>query len=257
MKKETFNLIVMLCISTILVFGYKIYTVQKDYEKADNVYSEIREVKEKQTKSNDEDNIDTNTNKDKSEEDIDEKDVNDNKEGIDLSDINSDYKFWINVEGTNVDYPVVQGSNNDFYLNHDFNGNYLSSGSIFLDYRNKSSDYNMVIYGHYMKNKTMFGQLEKFKDEEFFNKHKTITITTKDGAYEYEIFAVGVFDADYGYNKTSFENKEEFEKFLDKIIKKSRLKKRNIVGSNDKIITLSTCSYEFDNARTVVFAVKK
>ena len=134
MKKETFNLIVMLCISTILVFGYKIYTVQKDYEKADNVYSEIREVKEKQTKSNDEDNIDTNTNKDKSEEDIDEKDVNDNKEGIDLSDINSDYKFWINVEGTNVDYPVVQGSNNDFYLNHDFNGNYLSSGSIFLDY---------------------------------------------------------------------------------------------------------------------------
>ena len=174
-----------------------------------------------------------------------------------LSSINSDYKFWINVQGTNIDYPVVQGSDNDFYLNHDFNKNYLPAGSIFLDYRNDfQKDFNSVIYGHHMRNSTMFGQMEKFKDENFFKENKFITLTTENEVYEYEIFAIGVYDADFGYNKVSFTDKNDFNNFLNKILTKS-MYSRNIVSENDKIITLSTCSYEYDNARIAIFAVLK
>ena len=231
MKKFFLNLLTIICIVTICISSFKIYTTLRDYKKADNIYSELRGTK---------DSADNTTEATK-----------------DLSSINSDYKFWINVEGTNIDYPVVQGSDNDFYLNHDFNKNYLPAGSIFLDYRNDfETDYNTVIYGHHMRNSTMFGQMEKFKKEDFFEKNKTITLTSKDDIYEYEIFAIGVYDADFGYNTVNFNDEDDFNNFLDKILSKS-MYSRNIVNSSDKIITLSTCSYEYDNARTAIFAVRK
>ena len=231
MKRFFLNLITLICIIVICVSGFKIFTTLRDYKKADNVYSEIRETKE------------------------DSKDSNEVTKN--LADINPDYKFWINVKGTNIDYPVVQGDDNDFYLNHDFNKNYLPAGSIFLDYRSDFKvDFNSVIYGHHMRNSTMFGQLEKFKNKDFFEKNKRITLTTQDITYEYEIFAIGVYDADFGYNKVNFNDEEDFNKFLNKIIDKS-IYHRNIVTSSDQIITLSTCSYEYENARTALFAVKK
>ena len=231
MKKFFLNLLTIICIVTICISSFKIYTTLRDYKKADNVYSELRDTKN---------NSDNTTEATK-----------------DLSSINSDYQFWINVEGTNIDYPVVQGSDNDFYLNHDFNKNYLPAGSIFLDYRNDfETDYNTVIYGHHMRNSTMFGQMEKFKKEDFFEKNKTITLTSKNAIYEYEIFAIGVYDADFGYNTVDFNDEDDFNNFLDKILSKS-MYSRNIVNSSDKIITLSTCSYEYDNARTAIFAVRK
>ena len=207
------------------ISGYKIFTKLSEYKKADNIYTEIRETKENSNKN--------------------------------LSSINDDYMFWINVKGTNIDYPVVQGEDNDFYLNHGFNKEYLSSGSIFLDYRNNfNDDFNSVIYGHHMRNRTMFGELMKFKEEEFFKNNKDITITTKDKTYDYEIFAVGVFEADFGYNRTNFSDESEFKSFLDKIMKNS-IYTRDIVSSDDKIITLSTCSYEYNDARTAIFAKRK
>ena len=231
MKKFFLNLLTLICIVAICISGYKIYTTLRDYKKADNVYSQLRDRKENS------------------------KDMNDITKSL-LS-INSDYKFWLNVEGTNIDYPVVQGSDNDFYLNHDFNKNYLPAGSIFLDYRNDfKTDSNNVIYGHHMRNSTMFGQMEKFKDKEFFENNKIITLKTDDDTYEYEIFAIGVYDADFAYNDVGFTDEEDFNKFLNKILSKS-MHSRDIVSSKDQIITLSTCSYEYDNARTAIFAVRK
>ena len=231
MKKFFLNLLTIICIVVICISGYKIFTTLRDYKKADNVYSSIRDTKENA--------VDMTTS------------------SKNLSSINSDYRFWINVEGTNIDYPVVQGSDNSFYLNHDFNKNYLPAGSIFLDYRNDFEiDSNSVIYGHHMRNSTMFGQMEKFKDKNFFDNNKTITITTKDTTYEYEIFAIGVYDANFGYNDVSFENEEDFNNFLNKVTSKA-MYIRNIVSPKDQIITLSTCSYEYKNARTALFAVRK
>ncbi len=225
MKKFFNNLITFVCLITMAISGYKIFTKLSEYKKADNIYTEIRETKENSNKN--------------------------------LSSINDDYMFWINVKGTNIDYPVVQGEDNDFYLNHGFNKEYLSSGSIFLDYRNNfNDDFNSVIYGHHMRNRTMFGELMKFKEEEFFKNNKDITITSKDGTYDYEIFAVGVFDADFSYNDVSFSDENEFSNFLNKIMSNSTYK-RDIVDSSDKIITLSTCSYEYNDARTAIFAKRK
>lgn len=231
MKKFFLNILTVICVLVICVSGYKIYMTLRDYKKADNVYSQLRETKD------------------------DFEDMNDATKN--LASINSDYKFWINVEGTNIDYPVVQGSDNDFYLNHDFNKNYLPAGSIFLDYRNNfETDSNSVIYGHHMRNSTMFGQIEKFKDKDFFENNKIISIKTDSTTYEYEIFAIGIYDADFGYNDVSFSAEEDFNNFLNKILSNA-MYSRNIVSQHDKIITLSTCSYEYDNARTAIFAVRK
>lgn len=103
MKKFFLNLLTIICIVIICISGYKIFTTLRDYKKADNVYSSIRDTKENA--------VDMTTS------------------SKNLSSINSDYRFWINVGGTNIDYPVVQGSDNSFYLNHDFNKNYLPAGS--------------------------------------------------------------------------------------------------------------------------------
>ncbi len=90
------------------------------------------------------------------------------KENIDLKEINPDYMGWINIENTPIDYPVVKGKDNEFYLTRDFNKKYLALGSIFMDYRNKGfEDKNVVIYGHHMRDKSMFGSLKKFKDIEY------------------------------------------------------------------------------------------
>ena len=170
-----------------------------------------------------------------------------------LQKMNPEVFGWITIFKTHIDYPLVQAENNHKYINMDAEGKFSLSGSIFLDCRNKKdfSDVNNIIYGHHMRNSTMFGQMEKFKDKNFFEENKFITLTTENEVYEYEIFAIGVYDADFGYNKVSFTDKNDFNNFLNKILTKS-MYSRNIVSENDKIITLSTCSFEFNDARLVV-----
>ena len=106
-----------------------------------------------------------------------------------------------------------------------------------------------------MRNATMFGQMEKFKDENFFNQNKYITLNTEYGTFKYEIFAIGVYPADFGYTEISFADDNDFYSFSQKIMKDALFTRDNI-SSNDKIITLSTCSYEYDDARTAIFAKK-
>ena len=167
---------------------------------------------------------------------------------------NEDYRGWLNVENTNIDYPIVQGKDNSFYLDKDINKNYLSSGSIFMNYLNNGfNDENTILFGHHMRNKTMFAQLEKYKEKEFFQNDNDIKIEVEnDKVLTYKVFSVYVTDANDNYIKTNFDNKSEYKEFLDKIKNKSIYKSDINVDENDKIITLSTCSYEFNDARMVV-----
>ena len=180
--------------------------------------------------------------------------ANKNKENsIDFSHINKDFVCWINIENTNIDYPVVQSKDNSYYLHRDIYGNYLYAGTTFLDYRDYYDDSkNLIIYGHNMKNTTMFSELEKFKKEDFFNSNPTITLTNKNGERHFKAFAVLLVDKNYDYRVTDFKNDEEYNKFLNKICDESMFKVKNKPTSSDKIMTLTTCSYEFKNARTVV-----
>lgn len=167
---------------------------------------------------------------------------------------NEDYRFWLKVEGTQIDYPVVQAEDNDFYLSRDFNKEESIAGTPFLDYRNDSlNDKNTILYAHHMKNGSMFGELKKFKDEDFFKSNKKVTIEMNGEINTYEVFSVYVTAGTTDYLKVDFfEN--EYEEYLNNAIEKSMYKSEVKVDKDDKIVTFSTCSYEFENARTVVHA---
>lgn len=218
MKRFIILITNLLLLSILAYCGYNVYIKFKDYKQADITYEKVRKLKKE-----------------------------------DLSNINPNFRFWITVENTNIDYPVLQGTDNNFYLDKDIYKNKLGSGSIFMDYRNKSeNDENTIIYGHNMKNKTMFSQLEDFKDENFFNKNNKIRIITNDKEYVYEVFSAYYVDPSYNYIIPNFNNNKEYEKYLNEITNKSINKSNISVSRKDKIITLSTCSYETNNTRTVV-----
>nr|WP_294575127.1 class B sortase [uncultured Romboutsia sp.] len=229
--KKLIKILINIILTLILIFScFSIYIKLSEYKKADKVYTDIRENIQKE-----------NQNKDKYQQ---------------LYNKNKDYRFWIKINNTNIDYPVVQGSDNEFYLTHDFYKNPLSSGSIFMDYRNNFEKDNCVIlYGHHMKNKTMFGDLVQFKTESFFKENNLIEIEYKGKTYTYEVFSVYVADLNNeDYLKIDFNADNEFKEYLNYITEKSMYKSDISIDTSDKIITLYTCSYEFKDARTIVHA---
>lgn len=175
-----------------------------------------------------------------------------------LKNINPDYRFWIKVEGTNIDFPVVLGEDNDFYLHHNFNKEKSFSGSIFVDSENNlNDDSNIVVYGHNMRNDTMFAQIKHFKNENFFNANKYVTLYRDGKKSKFEIFSVYQENAKdlESEIKINFSNKDEYEKYLKGQEEKSLFKREGIdLNSNDRILTLITCGYDFVNARIVVVA---
>ena len=226
--KKIIRLLINLILTSILIFSsYNIYIKLAKYKKADNVYKDIRKIS---------------------------KSTEDNKDD-ELSSINSDYRFWLKVDNTNIDYPVVQSEDNDYYLTHDFNKDYLASGSIFMDYRNNfEEDKSTIVYGHHMRNKTMFGELANYKDENFFNGNNLINIEYKGKTYTYQVFSAYVADLTEDYLKVDFENDEDYQSYINYITNRSMHKSDLQVSKEDKIITLYTCSYEFKDARTIVHA---
>lgn len=170
---------------------------------------------------------------------------------------NNDYKFWLSITNSNINYPVVQGIDNKFYLNHNFNKEKSISGTLFIDYQNNiESDKNIVIYGHHMKNNTMFNNLNYFKEEDFFNNNE-ITIIKNEKEYKYEVFAVYVLPENEASFKMDFSNDTDYLNYMDTLSNKSFFRKEVEFKPNNKIITLVTCSYEYDGARTIVHAMNK
>mgnify|MGYP003070511999 FL=1 len=181
-----------------------------------------------------------------------------------LKEKNSDYRMWIKMDETNINYPVLQGEDNDFYLYSDFDGNYYYPGSIFIDYRNDiENDNNLWIFGHNMADGSMFADLVKLKDETYFNENPEI-ILVKDGIqYIYEIFAVNVVPADGAEIVLDFDNEDEMNRYMERVKEESifyrDIKVEDIVEEEgiSSLITMVTCSYEFDDARTLVSAALK
>lgn len=170
--------------------------------------------------------------------------------------INEDVIAWLTVDGTNIDYPVVQGEDNNEYINTDVYRVFSLSGSIFLDYRNTSdfSDPYSLLYGHHMEGNVMFGELTYFNELEYFNEHTSSTLYTLNQVYEVEIFACLETDA---YDLQVFYPDSISENSIEELIERLQIdasQYRDIgVTNSDKIIALSTCSDSSTNARTVVF----
>lgn len=161
---------------------------------------------------------------------------------------NEDVVGWITIDGTQIDYPVLHSEDNIEYLTQNYNGKESRAGSIFLDYRNDilSNDRNTVIYGHRMKDGSMFQHLTKFLEEDFFNAHRTFEYDTLYESYEAEVFSIYNTLTDFNYIQTDFESEEQYEQLIKNMQEKSRFNTKVELSPDDKIITLSTCDYELD-----------
>ena len=162
-----------------------------------------------------------------------------------LKEKNSDTIAYIKVNGTNIDYVVVKGNDNSYYLNHNFNKEYNVAGWIFSDYHNKfdETDKNIVIFGHNTKNGSMFGTLKNVLDKSWQeNKDNLeITLVTEKGQYKYQVFSTYSIIAEDYYINTIFNSDNEYSRFLNEIRFRSNYDYNVEVNSNDKILTLSSC----------------
>lgn len=169
---------------------------------------------------------------------------------------NSDAIAWIKVNGTDIDFPVVKGTDNSYYLTHNFDKEKNKAGWIFADYRNKfdGTDKNIIIYGHNMKNGSMFASLKDVIKEEWYNNenNKYIALITENENCKYQVFSVYQIETEEYYLQTNISN---FKEFVEKIKGRSKKDFNVDIKETDSILTLSTCA---DNTkyRVVLHAVK-
>ncbi len=178
-----------------------------------------------------------------------------------LRQINPDVVAWIRFDNTdeiNVDYPILHSYDNDTYLRTDLYGNYHTAGSIFLEAANKSdlSDIYNIIYGHNMRNGSMFGTLRKYRDDsDFYEANRYFTIYTPNGAYRYEIFGYAEVDEDSEIYTVGYAPDAAYQRLINVMLSTS-LRNTGIVPTVDqRIVTLSTCTASGDEYRFVVYGV--
>ena len=183
-----------------------------------------------------------------------------------LQNENSDIKAYIEIEGTNISYPVLQASDNNYYMNRNYKKEYSEYGSIFLD---KDDDLelpstNFLMYGHNNKNGSMFADLLNYKDEGYFHEHPTVRFITNTEEAEYDIIAAFYSRVYYKSEKNVFryyyfinaDNEKEFDDYVNNCKKASIYDTGKTADYGDQLITLSTCAYHTEDGRFVVVARK-
>ena len=178
---------------------------------------------------------------------------------IALKQRNPDVVAWIKINNTQIDYPVVQGKDNSYYLTHNMDKEYNKAGWIFLDYRNElnENDKNTVIYGHNMKTDLMFGTLKNVLTDEWNEniENRHITLITEQETQVYEVFSIYEIEEEEYSIKIDFKNAEEYLTFLN-TIKQRSIKNFNVeLTTENRILTLSTCTNDSYH-RLVVHAKK-
>ena len=171
---------------------------------------------------------------------------------------NPDTIAYIKVNNTNINYVVVKGQDNNYYLKHNYDKKWNVAGWIFGDYRNKYDgfDKNLIIYGHNMKDGSMFDSLKKTITKEWYENEDNhiVTLVTEDNTYYYRVFSTYSILAEDYYIKTSFKNDKEYNTFLNTLKKRSVYKYNIDLTSEDRILTLSSCIG--DGKRRVVLHAK-
>lgn len=176
-----------------------------------------------------------------------------------LKEQNEDTFGWIMIEGTRIDYPVMyRDGDNEFYLHHNFQKEYSITGTPFLDgnWNPKAKTDNFIIYAHHMKDGSMFADLMKYEDSEFYEQHKQVTLYVKNEKHTYQIFAVCRVSANYEqefYNMMQLEQ-EEYESYLEAIKEKALYATDSYPKNQEKLLLLSTCEYSQENGRLIVLA---
>lgn len=181
-----------------------------------------------------------------------------------LKDINSDSCAWLEIEGTKIDLPIVQGTDNEYYLHHDIYKEKSKLGAVFVDKRNTNltetvtelNDFTYV-YGHHIKGERVFAQLCNYKSQSYFEKHPYGVLYTADGSvYKLEIFAGVLVDGSDESNvyKEDFTSEKKYDAYIEELKNNSTFTSDVSVDYGDKVISLVTCSYEQTNYRYVLYA---
>lgn len=250
MKIKKGNLLIgfiqVISIIIIIISLYYIYLWYIDNKKTENI---LNEIYENANVSSDNISVDN--------------DLKIEVENIDFNKLinkNPDTIGWIKVLGTDINYPVVQTNNNDFYLTHSFDKSYNKAGWIFADYINKNLknnelDKNTIIYGHNRQNNSMFGTLSNVFKEEWLSNKKNhyINFSTLNNNMVWEVFSTYTIEKEEYYIQSNFSSDEEYISFLNTIKNRSTYKYDVNISKEDKILTLSTCT-NVGEGRTVLHA---
>ena len=259
--KILYGLLITILVGVMAFAGWQIWKTQSEYAAGEDAYADIgqlvniptvspeQELPTDEPQSDDEPDVPTEPEDDTVWPEVD---------FAALAEINPDIVAWIYLEGTEINYPVVQGDDNNYYLKHLFTGEWNGAGCIFMDSRNNGdfSERNTVIYGHHMRNKSMFSGLDGYKQQEFYDTHPVVLILTPEQNYKLEVFSAYVANVedsawDLGFTASGCEN------WLEEICAKSGVVSAVTPTVGDRVVTLSTCSYEFNDARFVVHGILK
>ena len=161
---------------------------------------------------------------------------------------------WIQLEGTVLDYPIMLWTDNAYFLNHLSDGTNHRSGSIFLDFRNSVdfSDKNTLLYGHASRTDDMFGLLKYYRNQQFYEEHPVMNIYTPDGDYELVLFAGYLLNSGYETPPLTFKDENAFSAHINDIVRRSVFRSNVEIDETDRIVSLCTCAYDFDNARLII-----
>lgn len=220
------NLIIILCLILILSFGiYSLWDSKNMYEEAMALQYETYKPTLKDKMSFEE-----------------------------LKKINPDVFGWLTIEGTNVDYPLVQSTNNSKYVNTNVKGEFALTGSIFLDSRNKNdfSDINNIIYGHNMEKNAMFGGLKDYAERDYFEKHKYGKLYYGESWHNVDFFAFAVVDAYDTMIYNPYLNYDEIQQYLVYIEQNAEQYFKLPFSRNDRFLILSTCTSTDTNGRHIL-----
>ena len=264
---DVIRLIVMLAALAVFLYsGYTLYGFYKEYKKSSDEYDNL-ENSYAADQEQESENIDNLEDDDALQsisgqevrtvfEDGEEKTLPVLKNPIDftqLLSVNSDIVGWLRIRALDISYPVVQGKDNDYYLHRTFEKTDNFAGCLFVNSYNMGdfTDQNTIIYGHNMKNGSMFGKLKNFNDPEVFKKSRYFWIFTPDFIYQYRIFSASVVDKTGLTYQISFTD-DEFDQFISRAYSNSVVDNQDVtVTKEDRIVTLSTCTGD-DSTRFVV-----
>jgi sortase B len=246
MRRLLTKFLTILSVAFILVSLYVLIGMMLENRKSQDTFDEIKIIFDQGASEED-------------QEDEPEEEISVNPGLLKLHEINSDCIGWIQIEGTNIDYPVMyHPEEENFYLRKNFYREYDMSGTPFISEICNPEDFdNLILYGHHMKNGTMFADVDKYKDSDFYKEHPIITYSTLHGDETYEIFAcfaVPVYTgSDFQYYAfTKAESSEEYQAFVETCKKLSYYDTGITAEYGDQLITLSTCEYTHKNGRMVI-----
>lgn len=235
MKKVIRYILLTVCVCVFCYSAYNLINIYLNYKKIDDDYGELAKTYT---------------------EEKEEKESYLQINWDELLQRNKDVKAWIQIPNTNVNYPVLQGETNDTYIHSDIDHNELSAGSIFIASENEDpfNDFNTVIYGHNMKNGSMFGKLKQMYESEKYKDSKYLWICTPNGKYRYEIFSMQYAKVGSDVYTLFSAHDEQFEAYVKKMAKQSKVDMKALgLGKDDYVVTLSTCTSD-ESVRFVVQA---